>query len=69
MLKPPLPVKSLLFLQLPLLGVGLNPKVLTHSGNEDITADFLLLSTPLGLSTFPLYPSQRFSVLCSMLST
>lgn len=38
MLKPPLPVKSLLFLQLPLLGVGLNPKVLTHSGNEDITA-------------------------------
>ena len=36
MLKPPLPLRSLLFLQLPLLGVGLNPKFLTPSGNEDI---------------------------------
>nr|ABS59294.1 interleukin 2 receptor gamma [Sus scrofa]BAC98339.1 interleukin 2 receptor gamma [Sus scrofa] len=63
MLKPPLPVKSLLFLQLPLLGVGLNPKVLTHSGNEDITADFLLLSTPpgtLNVSTLPLPKVQCF---------
>lgn len=38
MLKPPLPLGSLLFLQLPLLGVGLTPTVLTPSGNEDITA-------------------------------
>ncbi|KAM5128224.1 cytokine receptor common subunit gamma [Callospermophilus lateralis] len=37
MLKPSLPLRSFLFLQLLLLGVGLNP-VLTPSGNEDTTA-------------------------------
>ncbi|XP_067578568.1 cytokine receptor common subunit gamma isoform X1 [Pseudorca crassidens] len=71
MLKPPLPLRSLLFLQLPLLGVGLNPKVLTPNGNEDITAggkpgtggDFFLTSTPAGtlsVSTLPLPKVQCF---------
>uniref|UniRef100_A0A8C9E857 Cytokine receptor common subunit gamma n=1 Tax=Phocoena sinus TaxID=42100 RepID=A0A8C9E857_PHOSS len=63
MLKPRLPLRSLLFLQLPLLGVGLNPKVLTPNGNEDITADFFLTSTPAGtlnVSTLPLPKVQCF---------
>nr|BAD89384.1 IL2RG nirs variant 1 [Homo sapiens] len=38
MLKPSLPFTSLLFLQLPLLGVGLNTTILTPNGNEDTTA-------------------------------
>lgn len=57
MLKPPLPLGSLLFLQLPLLGVGLTPAVPKPSGNEDITTDFFLTSTPRGtfsVSTLPL---------------
>lgn len=63
MLKPPLPLGSLLFLQLPLLGVGLTPTVLTPSGNEDITADFFLTSTPpgtLSVSSPPLPKVQCF---------
>ncbi|CAK6450452.1 unnamed protein product [Pipistrellus nathusii] len=39
MLKRPLPPRFLLFLQLPLLGMGLNPTILTPTGNEDITAE------------------------------
>lgn len=55
MLKPPLLLRSFLFLQLPLLGVGITPMVLTTRGSEDITADgkpgtgpvgFFLASTP-----------------------
>ncbi|EPQ13923.1 Cytokine receptor common subunit gamma [Myotis brandtii] len=38
MLKRPLLLRFLLFLQLPLLGMGLNPTVLKPIGNEDITA-------------------------------
>lgn len=38
MLKPPLPLRSLLFLQLLLLVVGLNAMLPTPIGNEDITA-------------------------------
>lgn len=38
MLKQPLPLRFLLFLQLTLLGIGLNPTVLTPTRNEDITA-------------------------------
>ncbi|XP_068818979.1 cytokine receptor common subunit gamma isoform X2 [Capricornis sumatraensis] len=69
MLKPPLPLRSLLFLQLPLLGVGLNPKFLTPSGNEDIGGkpgtggDFFLTSKPAGtldVSTLPLPKVQCF---------
>ncbi|KAB1252469.1 Cytokine receptor common subunit gamma [Camelus dromedarius] len=63
MLKPPLPLRSLLFLQLPLLGVGLNPTVLTPNGNEDSTTGFFLTSTPSGtlsVSTLPLPKVQCF---------
>ncbi|XP_062940736.1 cytokine receptor common subunit gamma [Cynocephalus volans] len=63
MLKPALPLRSFLFLQLPLLGVGLNPKVLTPNGNGDTTADFFLTSTPprsLSVSTLPLPEVQCF---------
>lgn len=38
MLKKPLPLRFLLFLQLLLLGIGLTSTVLTSNGNEDITA-------------------------------
>ncbi|XP_004480108.1 cytokine receptor common subunit gamma isoform X2 [Dasypus novemcinctus] len=38
MLKPSLPLRPFLFLQLPLLGVGLTQRILTPNGNEDITA-------------------------------
>uniref|UniRef100_A0A8C5KF71 Cytokine receptor common subunit gamma n=1 Tax=Jaculus jaculus TaxID=51337 RepID=A0A8C5KF71_JACJA len=57
MLKLSLPLRSLLFLQLPLLGVGLNSKVFTPSGNEDTTADFFqtsMASELLSVSTLPL---------------
>ncbi|KAM5221936.1 cytokine receptor common subunit gamma [Ctenodactylus gundi] len=54
MLKPSLPLRSLLFLQLPLLGVGLNSVVPPPSGNEDTTADsFLSSTTPGSLSISP----------------
>nr|BAD89386.1 IL2RG nirs variant 3 [Homo sapiens] len=42
MLKPSLPFTSLLFLQLPLLGVGLNTTILTPNGNEDTTGGAIL---------------------------
>ncbi|XP_004694490.1 PREDICTED: cytokine receptor common subunit gamma [Condylura cristata] len=57
MLKPPSPLSSLLFLQLPLLGMGLNSKVFTSSGNEGIITDFSPTSSPPGTltaSTLPL---------------
>jgi hypothetical protein len=38
MLKPSLPLRFLLLLQLSLLGVGLSSMVITPSGNEDTTA-------------------------------
>ncbi|XP_077619362.1 cytokine receptor common subunit gamma isoform X1 [Crocuta crocuta] len=71
MLKPPLPLRSLLFLQLPLLGVGLTSKVPMPNGNEDIAAggkpgterDFFLTATPsaaLSVSTLPLPEVQCF---------
>ncbi|XP_066105185.1 cytokine receptor common subunit gamma [Saccopteryx bilineata] len=63
MLKQPLPLRFLLFLQLPLLGVGLTTTLLTPSGNEDITADFFLTSTPPGthnVSRLPLPKVQCF---------
>nr|KAF6492355.1 hypothetical protein HJG59_009567 [Molossus molossus] len=63
MLKLPLPLRSLLFLQLPLLGMGVNPPVLKPRGNEDIKADFFLRSTPPGIlnvSTLPLPDVQCF---------
>ncbi|XP_002929092.1 cytokine receptor common subunit gamma isoform X2 [Ailuropoda melanoleuca] len=63
MLKPPLPLRSLLFLQLPLLGVGLNSTVPMPNGNEDVTADFFLTATPpgtLSVSTLPLPEVQCF---------
>lgn len=62
MLKPSLPLTSLLFLQLSLLGVGLSPMVLTPGGNED-TTDFSLTSMPpgsLSVSTLPLPEVQCF---------
>ncbi|XP_016062906.1 PREDICTED: cytokine receptor common subunit gamma isoform X1 [Miniopterus natalensis] len=63
MLKKPLPLRFLLFLQLLLLGIGLTSTVLTSNGNEDITADFFLTSTPpgtLNVSTLPLPEVQCF---------
>ncbi|XP_024411036.1 cytokine receptor common subunit gamma-like [Desmodus rotundus] len=68
MLKRPLPLRFLLFLQLPLLGVGHTTEFLTPTnGNESITAggkpDFSLTSTPPGifdLSTLPLPEVQCF---------
>ncbi|XP_047392042.1 cytokine receptor common subunit gamma isoform X1 [Sciurus carolinensis] len=71
MLKPSLPLRSLLFLQLLLLGVGLNSSVLTPSGNEDTTAGgksgtggdlFLTSMNPgcLNVTTLPLPEVQCF---------
>ncbi|XP_029785799.1 cytokine receptor common subunit gamma [Suricata suricatta] len=63
MLKPPLPLRSLLFLQLPLLGMGLNSTVPMPNGNEDITADFFLTATASAapsVSTLPLPDVQCF---------
>ncbi|KAM8895717.1 cytokine receptor common subunit gamma [Lycaon pictus] len=71
MLKPPLPLRSLLFLQLSLLGVGLNSTVPMPNGNEDITPggkhgtgrDFFLTATPsetLSVSSLPLPEVQCF---------
>uniref|UniRef100_A0A8C9B5T9 Cytokine receptor common subunit gamma n=1 Tax=Prolemur simus TaxID=1328070 RepID=A0A8C9B5T9_PROSS len=63
MLRPSSPLRSLLFLQLPLLGVGLNTTVLTLNGNEDTTADFFLTSMPLrslNVSSLPLPKVQCF---------
>ncbi|XP_006868596.1 PREDICTED: cytokine receptor common subunit gamma [Chrysochloris asiatica] len=63
MLKPSLPFRPLLFLQLPLLGVGLNLMALTPNGNEDSTADFFLTSMSpgsLSVSTLPLPEVQCF---------
>nr|XP_003470999.2 cytokine receptor common subunit gamma isoform X1 [Cavia porcellus] len=63
MLKPSLPLSSLLFLQLPLLGVGLNSTVLKPSGNEDTTADSFSTSETLeslNISTLPLPEVQCF---------
>ncbi|XP_004777271.1 cytokine receptor common subunit gamma isoform X1 [Mustela putorius furo] len=63
MLKPPLPLRSFLFLQLPLLGVGLNPTVPMPNGNEDVTAGFFPTATPprtLSVSTLPLPEVQCF---------
>ncbi|XP_036161814.1 cytokine receptor common subunit gamma isoform X4 [Myotis myotis] len=66
MLKRPLLLRFLLFLQLPLLGMGLNPTVLKPIGNEDITAggkpgtgrDFF--SSPLPLHFLPNLEVQCF---------
>ncbi|XP_062039785.1 cytokine receptor common subunit gamma [Lepus europaeus] len=62
MLKSPLPLRSLLFLQLPLLGVGLNQRTLTPSENEDTTDSFLTSLSPgsLSVSTLPLPEVQCF---------
>ncbi|XP_012499351.1 PREDICTED: cytokine receptor common subunit gamma [Propithecus coquereli] len=63
MLRPSSLLRSLLFLQLPLLGVGLNTTVLTLNGNEDTTADFFLTSMPprsLNVSSLPLPKVQCF---------
>ncbi|XP_049727633.1 cytokine receptor common subunit gamma isoform X1 [Elephas maximus indicus] len=63
MLKPSLPLRPFLFLQLPLLGVGLNLMALTPNGNEDISADFFLTSVSpgsLSSSTLPLPEVQCF---------
>ncbi|XP_011731069.1 cytokine receptor common subunit gamma [Macaca nemestrina] len=63
MLKPSLPFRSLLVLQLPLLGVALNTTILTPNGNEDATTDFFLTSMPtdsLSVSTLPLPEVQCF---------
>ncbi|XP_053435146.1 cytokine receptor common subunit gamma [Nycticebus coucang] len=63
MLGPSSPLRSLLFLQLLLLGVGLNTTVLTLNGNEDITADFFRISMPprsLNVSSLPLPEVQCF---------
>ncbi|XP_016049290.2 LOW QUALITY PROTEIN: cytokine receptor common subunit gamma [Erinaceus europaeus] len=66
MLKSPLPIRSLLFLQLPLLGVGLIPKNLTSNGKEDIilaNSDSFSTSTPSGnfsVSSLPLPEVQCF---------
>ncbi|KAI5941196.1 cytokine receptor common subunit gamma [Manis javanica] len=56
MLKPPLPLRSLLFLQLLLLVVGLNAMLPTPIGNEDITADFFLTSRLPGTLSVPIRP-------------
>ncbi|XP_014323766.1 methyltransferase-like protein 8 isoform X1 [Myotis lucifugus] len=59
-LKRPLPFRFLLFLQLPLLGMGLTPTVLTPSGNK---AHLLLTSASAGalrVSTLPLPEVQCF---------
>ncbi|XP_077000902.1 cytokine receptor common subunit gamma isoform X2 [Tamandua tetradactyla] len=63
MLKPSLPLSSFLFLQLPLLGMGLIPTVLTPNGNEDLTADFFLTPLspgPLSISNLSLPEVQCF---------
>ncbi|XP_032706640.1 cytokine receptor common subunit gamma-like [Lontra canadensis] len=63
MLKPPLPLRFFLFLQLPLLGVGLNPTVPMPNGNEDVAAGFFPTATPprtLSVSTLPLPEVQCF---------
>ncbi|XP_020006705.1 cytokine receptor common subunit gamma [Castor canadensis] len=63
MLKPSLPLRFLLLLQLSLLGVGLSSMVITPSGNEDTTADFFLTSMipgSLSVSTLPLPEVQCF---------
>ncbi|XP_007957072.1 cytokine receptor common subunit gamma [Orycteropus afer afer] len=63
MLKPSLPLRLFLFLQLPLLGVGLNLIALTPNGTEDITVDFFLTSLSpgsLSVSTLPLPEVQCF---------
>lgn len=54
-MKQPLPFRFLLFLQLPLLGMGLTPTVLRSNGNE---AHLLLGS--LSVSTLPLPEVQCF---------
>lgn len=56
MLRPPLPLRSLLFLQLPLLGVGLDLTVPMPNGNEDVAADFSLTATPPGTLSVPTLP-------------
>ncbi|XP_054977903.1 cytokine receptor common subunit gamma [Sorex araneus] len=64
MLKSSLPLSSLLFLQLLLLGVGLSTKDTPSSGNEDIIADYFLTAPPpagtLSVSTLPLPEVQCF---------
>ncbi|XP_016006293.1 cytokine receptor common subunit gamma isoform X2 [Rousettus aegyptiacus] len=63
MLKSPLPLRSLLLLQLTLLVVGLTTMVPPPSGNENITADFFLTSPPartVSVSTLPLPEVQCF---------
>ncbi|KAM6151232.1 cytokine receptor common subunit gamma [Rhynchocyon petersi] len=55
MLKTSLLPRPFLFLQLPLLGLGLNLMNLSPNGNEGITADFFLTSaSPESLSAFTL---------------